>query len=155
MISPSGQGGLWQLTSLAQMPIVDAGVTVEVRQVAAQSAGVETFLLLEADSSNSVSMFVEQGVLGLQLNEGTATQNFVTYNPATHHYWRIRHLQGSTASIAFETSADGNTWTALLTAAVTPSFGVHDFTVSLGVLVWQVAVGDAGTAVFDNLNICP
>ncbi len=128
--------------------LTNARASVEVRQTAVGSA--DTNLAVCLNSTNFYMISVELGQLRFeQVLNGSRSTTSIAYNASQHRFWRIRH-EFTGDLIAFETSADGQTWNVGRTVARQISIGSLRAEISAG--TWQ-AVGAPGMAIFDNFRL--
>ena len=141
--------------SLSLVPAFDLRgkrVQVEVKQTANQPIGyTETYITAGLDGANYYFMDAGSGSLVMDsYTAGVRNRTLITYAAATHRFWRIRH-DPPTASVNFETSSDGVTWTTRKTVAET--FPLNSMHVSLVAGAWGTGNSTPGKAIFDNFRI--
>ncbi|MBV9209500.1 MAG: hypothetical protein JOZ52_02660 [Acidobacteria bacterium] len=130
--------------------LTNARAGVEVIQTTGGTA--DTNLAVCLDSRNFYMISVENGQLRFeQVVNGSRTSTVIAYSSTQHRFWRIRHDPTADA-IVFETSPDGQTWTAQRTVARQLAITVMRAEISAG--TWQ-ALAAPGTAVFDNFKLEP
>lgn len=126
-------------------------VQVEVIQPVSMGGSCENFLQAILDANNYYSISVGGGSMVLRsMVGGGNNQTVINYDPAVHHYWRIRHDQ-SANMMNFETSADYQTWTIQKTVAT--AFPVSGLRFTLGAGAWSTGNGSPGEAKFDNFQV--
>jgi hypothetical protein len=132
--------GEWDLTG--------AKVGVEVVQAAADTA--DTVFAVGVDSNNWYGFVAEGGTLYLQSKvNGSKSPKSLPYSAAQHRFWRFR-LDAIKNTVAWETSADGITWSSQREEALQLDITAVHVTLSAG--TYQVTKSP-GTAVFDNFSI--
>ena len=134
-------GGCIQIGLAAWGP---EGVFVNVDQT---MAGGYTALAAYVASGTSSTIVVENGNIILRVPGGALAVSKV-YEPTEMRWWRLRPVTGG---IVGETSADALTWNMIGTIPGTPPAMIR---IDLSAGTTGIVTG-AGTAVFDNLNVCP
>ncbi|WP_375771631.1 vanadium-dependent haloperoxidase [Archangium gephyra] len=128
--------------------LTNSSITLEVVHVLNQVPGTETLLSAGSDDANRVMLVASAGQLRcIQVVVGTSTTLATCpYDPAAHHWWRLRENQGTTW---WEVSPDGERWTVLFSKAtpVTLTACVLKF----GALTTGL-VAYPGVAIFDSFN---
>lgn len=109
--SATGYDGYYARTNFN---LTNRRATVEAVQATADY-GIETYFLLADKSTTAANdmMFVVSGpnlLMQDRVNGVVNTRTVVTYDPAQHHFWRIRH-DPATDIVTWETSPDGIKWT--------------------------------------------
>ena len=139
------------MDSTAKWSLTGSSASIEVPHVLTGLLSSTTYMRIQLDNSNAVSISTNGTSLIAQKQiTSTYTQlGSVAYSTVAHRWWRIRESGGT---VYFEFSADGLIWTSFATLA-TPF--------SLGALTAQLAIGtdvtnaSTDTAIFDNFNIPP
>ncbi|MEQ1860005.1 MAG: PKD domain-containing protein [Chthoniobacteraceae bacterium] len=130
-------------------PLNLAGASVRVQAVQPPGGAADAILSLSIDGQNFAAMGVEGGYLFFdQTIAGQRTPTVINYNATAHRYWRIRHVVAGD-TLAFETSADANTWTTLRSSPRRLPLGAVSIELSAG--TWQNEAAP-GIAAFDDLR---
>ena len=145
--SVAGYNGV---TSPAQS-LVNRSAQVEVVQPLSMGGWVEQGLQLIRDGSNSYNLSVGGGSLLMDAwTNGVRDRTTLSFNPAAHRFWRIRH-DPAAQTVNFELSADGQNWAVGKTVAVT--FPLNSLKLNLFAGAWGTGNGAPGAAIYDNLRI--
>jgi len=129
------------------LDLTGASVRVLVQQVA--SGDADTILSLSVDNQNFAAMGAESGYLFFdQTIAGQRSVTVLPYNATAHRYWRIRHVVAGD-TLAFEASADGNTWNVL--RSVSRRLPLNAASIELNAGTWK-SEGAPGVAIFDDLR---
>jgi RHS repeat-associated protein len=124
-----------------------------VAQAVSQAGWAENFLELAADSQNRFLIDVGSTSINFESKvNGVRDVTTLAYDPALHHYWRVRHDQNSN-TIKFETSTDGLVWTTR--KSVSPGFSLTSLRISLVAGAWGTGNGNPGAAKYDNFKLLP
>jgi hypothetical protein len=131
---------------------------VEVPQVNADTLDADTYFTLFDASNNELRIVAAHdasnlsGVeLAFEIVEGTSTDTTSKPYVATQHrFWQLRFASGQ---VYFETSPDGQTWTAQRTIPRPAWLG--QVKVELGAGMWTSATVGTAVAHFDNFNTLP
>ncbi len=147
--TPTGVLGYAGYVTASAWNMVNARASVEVVQTV--GSGNDTVFALGTDPNNRYRFVVEDGVLYFQFKVGGGASDSVgvPYDPAQHRFWRFRHSFAAN-QIIFETSPDGNAWTAR--RAVAPQFASTALKIEIGSGSF-VPSGSTTTAVFDNFKL--
>jgi hypothetical protein len=139
----SSHGGCIQIGTAAWGP---EGVFLHVEQAL---GGISSYTALTAyvATGTPATIVVENSSISLKLPDGMMASS-ATYVPAQMQWWRLRPVANG---IVGETSPDAVTWTQLGTVMGPPPSMIR-IDISAGT---TGITAIAGTAVFDNLNICP
>ncbi len=122
--------------------------TAAVRVLQTAGGDADTYLAVAKDSSNFLLMVVESGALYID-HVVARSRSFSAHSfSPSQQYWRIRNTTGAT--IAFETSADGNAWQTLRT--VSAGFALTSVRVEIGAGTWKNESAP-GMAVFDDFAV--
>ena len=112
--------------------------------------GAETYLHVKNSANDQLFFKVQQGLFYASRMAASATSSThlaeEAYDPARHRWMRIREQLGT---LYFEYSADGATWTVLVSLP-TP-FSLSSVVIELAAGTY-LAIPAPGTAVFDNVN---
>jgi hypothetical protein len=128
----------------------DAAVSVEVVKATNASSAANTSFAVGFDSENFYRFTIESGRLVMQRrNQSSSAGLNIAYDPAQHRFWRLRHDWPS-ASMLWQTSADGSSWTTRRSEAV--SVPLDALYVELEAGTYQSET-DPGIALFDELSI--
>ena len=128
--------------------LTHSSITLEVVHVLNQVPGTETLLSAGSDDANRVMLVASVGQLRcIQVVVGTSTTLATcAYDPAAHHWWRLREGHGTTW---WEVSPDGERWTTLFSKA-TP-VNLTSCVLTFGALTTG-PVAYPGVAIFDSFN---
>lgn len=130
-------------------PLDLTGANVSVRVVQTAGGEADTFLTIGTDGQNFAAMGAEGGYLFFdQVVSGQRSVSIMSYQPAVHRHWRIRHATAND-TLVFESSADGAAWTTLRTSPRQLLLGAAR--IELGAGTWQPESAP-GTAIFDDLR---
>jgi hypothetical protein len=137
------------------LDFTNAFASVQAKQVIGLSTG-ENWLVTYLDSANLYRFGVREESGALKLVAVRRVGNVdtdvfsIAYVSTQHSHWRIRH-RTSDNNMVFETSVDGNSWTAQ--GNVTNTFATTGMRVGImaGVRVPQISY-TSSTAIFDNLK---
>jgi hypothetical protein len=139
------------LVSAAQYDITGCHVFLEVTGLPDPATNAYTSLAVGSNDSY-VEVVHDSGTIMAKRNvNGDDTYLIeISYDPAQHHYWRIREGAGWTF---WELSPDAQSWTELASEpTVIPLSAVN---VGLGAGTYLVEPSPPGMARFDNLNVAP
>jgi hypothetical protein len=147
--TPQGVLGYSGYVTASTWDFTNARTSVEVLQTV--SAGNDTVFALGLDANNRYRFVVEDGVLYFQykVGGGATSSTNVSYNATQHRFWRFRH-NPTGDQIVFETSSDGNGWTAQRTVARQFANTALKVEIDSGSFV---ASGATTTAIFDNFKL--
>jgi len=135
-------------TSAAVLNMTNARAVVEVVKTTVGASAATTFAV-GMDSDNWYRTLVFDGRLYFQDKvNGVKSSADLAYDASLHHFWRIRHDAASDA-IVFETSGDGQAWTAQRTIA--RKMPITNLRVELDAGTYA-AMSAPGTAIFDNFR---
>lgn len=137
-----------QLASASVYDLTGSHYTAELVSAGSQAAGLEAYLVAEADASNRLVAVVAGGFLGIYKTvAGVQTGiTFPAYSPTDHRWLRIREDEGVTY---WEASPDGAAWTELHSEP-TP-ITVTSTRLILQAGAWQ-AVGADTSVIWDNVG---
>ena len=127
---------------------VNSSVMVEVVQRA--SGGAVTIFSMGIDKDNWYSFRAKSSSLILETRvNGTTTSVTIPYDATQFRFWRLRHDQVAD-TVLFETSPDGNVWTARQTVARQFSLSAVKFELIAGT---GSSIAVPGSAIFDNFQL--
>jgi hypothetical protein len=107
-----------------------------------------TYLLLYSPAGEWVAFAAGGQILMMRHSvNGVTTDTRITYDPAQHRHWRIRHNRADD-TVNWEVSPDGMTWTTL--HSIPRPFSITDLTTAL-IAQKQTATTPTQTVTFDNL----
>lgn len=126
-------------------------VQLEVPQVVSQAGWVENALMIQKNASNYFLINVgASNLLFRSMVNGANDQLIITYNPASHRFWRIRHDQTAN-TIAFETSGNGTGWTTQKTVNV--GFALTGLKFQLHAGAYGTGNANPGAAKYDDFKL--
>lgn len=135
---------------LSAAPLDFTGAHARVHVVEVVRGSSDAILAVCQDSRNLLMMGYELGILFFdQISNGSRDVGWITYDPALHRYWRIRHA-AATDTIAYETSPDGIAWTTWRT--VPRRIPITALRVELSAGTYE-SVASPGVAIFDDLSV--
>ena len=129
--------------------LVDNGVSIQVTDVPAATAGVSTWLRAVARDGNAfLGIRLEEDTLYFEQSPGgtTAIMGSVLYDPQQHRYWGIGDRGGE---VHWSTSPDGQDWTTQVTAA--EPFRLDALAIEFGA-TGDVAPSGSTVARFDDVH---
>ena len=131
---------------------------VQVVQGPSASTAADAFFTIGLNVDNCYRMYVESGNLIVQSKLGGAKQTLasITYVPANHAFWRIRH-DSVAGQVVFEVApanaGSPGAWTQVFTqawnTAAVPLSAVN-FELKAG--TWKIESTNPGTVIFDNFK---
>jgi hypothetical protein len=110
---------------------------------------VVTQLVVQDANGAGIEIYTDAGDIIADFQDGSVALGQRAYDPSRDRFWQLRETGGQ---LFAETSPDAATWEVLGTAPAR-AFVTSAYVV-LGVFAASNGV-DAGTAVFDNYNVCP
>jgi hypothetical protein len=127
--------------------MTDALARVEVLQVTNGTA--DTIFAVGWNSDNWYGFVSESGKLFMQSKiRGLKSSTSIPYSVTQHRFWRLRH-DASADELLWETSADGQVWTARRT--LTPDSSLSNVRIYLGAGTYHPEASP-GFAIFDNFR---
>jgi subtilisin family serine protease len=140
----TGNGGYASATTV---DLTDARISVEVSMPQLIN-NFASYLLLYSPTGEWIAFAAGGQVLMMRHAVNGVTQDTrVTYNPAQHRFWRIRHNRADD-TVNWETSPDGVTWTTL--HSMPRPFSITDLSTML-IAQKHEATTPTQTIAFDNL----
>jgi hypothetical protein len=147
--APAGDVNL-NYKTVFEYNLTDSGITAHVNQSLNNVAGTaETFLTLQGQGSNHISIYVDRGDLHFFVREAgqSDVHQQIAYNATDHAHWRIWEGAGQ---INFDTSPNGATWSNRASSS-TPYFS--DL-VQVIVGVWASSgLSGLGQAHFESISL--
>lgn len=127
-----------------------------VRVTPAAGQFTQTAVVIQANSNNYVQMSVGptgqfRGFVSVNKEVFLTDENFPTYDPVAHAFWRIRDTEGKT--FFFDVSPDGSTWTEL--GSVGYAWDAHIVSVMLFAGATQEEETGPFDAYFSSINQRP
>ena len=135
-------------SSVAVYDLTGSHVSMELVRAPRPADGLEVYLTVERDASNSASMLVNNGELYLSRKvAGTVTDvAILPYDAAAHRWLRFRERAGT---LFYETSADAMEWVEV--AAIPAPFDLTAIRVDIAAGAYN-AIPSPGTVIIDNVN---
>jgi hypothetical protein len=131
---------------------------VQLIQAPGSNTAADAFYTIGLNVDNCYRMYVEAGSLILQSKIGGAKRTLltVTFNAASHAFWRMRH-DAISGQVVFETAPSNSgtpgTWTQLYAESWNTSaipLAAVSFELKAG--TWRIEGNAPGTVVFDNFK---
>ena len=147
------------IRSLSTFNFTNAYSFVHLVQGPASSTKADAMFTIGRDADNYYRIYVEEGVFICQAKLGGSKRTLfsVSYNPAVHKYWRIRHDQ-STGNVLFETASDNPLLAGSWTLRYSEQWNIS--AVPLATIVFELKAGTwqsepvaPGTVIFDNFRV--
>jgi hypothetical protein len=128
--------------------LVNNGLSIQVLEVPAPTAGVSTWLRLMARNNEFLGVRLEQDTLSFEEGVGgvVAVMGTVLHDPEAHRYWAISARNGQ---VIWSTSPDGQSWTSEVTSG--EPFPLDTLAVSFGATA-TAPPGGSTVARFDDVR---
>lgn len=128
--------------------LVDNGLSIQVLEVPAATAGVSTWLQAVARSGDYIGIRLERDTLYFEqcLGGDVAVMGTVLHDPQEHRYWGLGHRNGE---VHWSTSPDRQSWTTEVSAA--EPFPLDTLTVAFGATATVPPTGSP-VARFDDVR---